>query len=382
MLLKERLEDSLFGIKQQIQLDLRLHASKVDLTSERYFRTVLDQQKDIGKAMHYFLVTGNLISPSGLDLMQTSGFTIVAEKLNYFRYISHYRSVHRGQFFTTMKTTDVRKLMPESFGFFCPSESTRTHFTIHTARRRPELSVLPFRVTDKSSSLLCLRVGVLSAHTPDGAPCGLLNHLTSQAIVLTDPCPLPARQLIGTLVELGLQTIADHPLLSWQHVPVVLDGLLVGRVHPSMAAEFAERLRWLKVSGHGSVYEYLEIYSILSTSDQLFPAIHLYTSPARVMRPVRYLGSSAATSPVEYIGAQEQIAMEIAIIDADYRDGETTHQELTPTNMLSVVASMTPFSDFNQSPRNMYRQPNNNIYTSHHYKSQCCRTLRRGRADH
>ena len=121
MLLKERLEDSLYGIKQQIQLDLRLHASKVDLNSERYFRTVLDAQKDIGKAMHYFLVTGNLISPSGLDLMQTSGFTIVAEKLNYFRYISHYRSVHRGQFFTTMKTTDVRKLLPESFGFFCPS---------------------------------------------------------------------------------------------------------------------------------------------------------------------------------------------------------------------------------------------------------------------
>ena len=127
MLLKERLEDSLYGIKSQIQLDLRLHASKVDLSSERYFRSVLDAQKDIGKAMHYFLVTGNLISPSGLDLMQTSGFTIVAEKLNYFRYLSHYRSVHRGQFFTTMKTTDVRKLLPESFGFFCPSALNRTN---------------------------------------------------------------------------------------------------------------------------------------------------------------------------------------------------------------------------------------------------------------
>ena len=184
--------------------------------------------------------------------------------------------------------------------------------------------------------------------------------------MLTDPCPLPARQLTATLVELGLQTTADHPLLSWQHVPVLLDGIVVGRVHPAMAAEFVERLRWLKVSGHDSVYEYLEIYSILSTADLLFPAIHLYTSPARVMRPVRYLGSSAAGSPVEYIGAQEQIAMEIAIVDSDYRDGETTHQELTPTNMLSVVASMTPFSDFNQSPRNMYRQSNSQHNTIRH----------------
>jgi DNA-directed RNA polymerase I subunit RPA2 len=34
---------------------------------------------------------------------------------------------------------------------------------------------------------------------------------------------------------------------------------------------------------------------------------------------------------------------------------ETTHQELHPTNMLSVIANMTPFSDHNQSPRNMYQ---------------------------
>lgn len=47
--------------------------------------------------------------------------------------------------------------------------------------------------------------------------------------------------------------------------------------------------------------------------------------------------------------------MEIALTPEDYRPNETTHSELTPTIMLSVVASMTPFSDFNQSPRNMYQ---------------------------
>ncbi len=34
---------------------------------------------------------------------------------------------------------------------------------------------------------------------------------------------------------------------------------------------------------------------------------------------------------------------------------ETTHMELSETAMLSAVASLTPFSDFNQSPRNMYQ---------------------------
>ena len=32
-----------------------------------------------------------------------------------------------------------------------------------------------------------------------------------------------------------------------------------------------------------------------------------------------------------------------------------THAETHPMAMLSVVASLTPFSDFNQSPRNMYQ---------------------------
>ena len=33
----------------------------------------------------------------------------------------------------------------------------------------------------------------------------------------------------------------------------------------------------------------------------------------------------------------------------------TTHMELDSTSMLSYVANLTPFSDFNQSPRNMYQ---------------------------
>lgn len=48
--------------------------------------------------------------------LQTAGFTIVAEKLNFFRYLSHFRAVHRGAFFGQMRTTAVRKLLPEAWG--------------------------------------------------------------------------------------------------------------------------------------------------------------------------------------------------------------------------------------------------------------------------
>merc|ERR1719331_2732316 len=64
---------------------------------------------------------------------------IVADKLNFARFTSHFVAVHRGQYFAEMKTTTVRKLLPETFGFLCP------------------------------------------VHTPDGSPCGLLNHLAAMS---------------------------------------------------------------------------------------------------------------------------------------------------------------------------------------------------------
>jgi hypothetical protein len=50
--------------------------------------------------------------------LQTKGLTVVADKLNFCRFLSHFRCVHRGSFFTEMRTTEVRKLLPEAWGMF------------------------------------------------------------------------------------------------------------------------------------------------------------------------------------------------------------------------------------------------------------------------
>ena len=85
--------------------------------SEQYLNKILSKVNfDIGAKLSNFLATGNLVSPTGLDLQQASGFTIIAEKLNWQRYISHFRCIHRGAFFAELKTTTVRKLLPESWG--------------------------------------------------------------------------------------------------------------------------------------------------------------------------------------------------------------------------------------------------------------------------
>jgi DNA-directed RNA polymerase I subunit RPA2 len=63
------------------------------IEKEMYWRKAMDAQADIGKRLEHFLKTGTLTSNTGLDLMQVTGFTIIADKLNYVRFLSHFRSI-------------------------------------------------------------------------------------------------------------------------------------------------------------------------------------------------------------------------------------------------------------------------------------------------
>jgi len=47
--------------------------------------------------------------------------------------------------------------------------------------------------------------------------------------------------------------------------------------------------------------------------------------------------------------------MNIAVCKKEIIKAVTTHLELSPRSMLSALGNLTPFSDFNQSPRNMYQ---------------------------
>lgn len=50
-----------------------------------------------------------------------------------------------------------------------------------------------------------------------------------------------------------------------------------------------------------------------------------------------------------------QLYINVGIMEDEIKPGVTTHQELFPHSMLSVVANFIPYSDHNQSPRNMYQ---------------------------
>ena len=109
-----------------------------------------------------------------------------------------------------MKTTTVRKLLPESWGFMCP------------------------------------------VHTPDGAPCGLLNHITLSC------CPLPNEELDmqkhatkfkQLLCQLGMSpTSSDFGVIQPHNfMPIMLDGKVLGHIDPKLAPTLVSALRNIKI---------------------------------------------------------------------------------------------------------------------------------------
>ncbi|PYH77719.1 beta and beta-prime subunits of DNA dependent RNA-polymerase [Aspergillus uvarum CBS 121591] len=309
MLLKERLEEWVRSFSPILRdwSNRNSGAKFTDSAFERDFlsKVVKRSNENIGGALEYFLSTGNLVSPTGLDLQQASGYTVMAEKINFYRFISHFRMIHRGSFFAQLKTTTVRKLLPESWGFFCP------------------------------------------VHTPDGAPCGLLNHLAHKCLIATSD--VDVSKIPKVLVQLGVRS--ESSVSVEESVTVQLDGRVVGYCSPKQAGAIANTLRRWKVAGDDRIPLELEIGYVPNSNGGQYPGIYMFSQAARMFRPVKYL----PLGKLDYVGPFEQPFMEIACMPNDLISGVSTHIEFTPTNMFSIVANMTPFSDQNQSPRNMYQ---------------------------
>lgn len=310
MIIKERIEDFMGNDLRLVVREYLRKNPEHSFTTNQFAKEFPVKlcgraNENIGGALQYFMSTGNLVSPTGLDLQQVSGFTVVAEKINFLRFISHFRMVHRGSFFAQLKTTTVRKLLPESWGFLCP------------------------------------------VHTPDGSPCGLLNHLAHKCKIMTHSIDVSA--LPKLVVDLGV--VSSGSSSTMESVVVQLDGKILGWCTPKQSKAIADTLRYWKVEGTHNVPKELEICYVPNSHGGQYPGIYMSSAPARMIRPVKYL----PLDKEDFVGPQEQPFMSIAVTEPEIISGESTHVEFDPTNILSILANMTPFSDFNQSPRNMYQ---------------------------
>ncbi|CAL5224064.1 g6689 [Coccomyxa viridis] len=330
----DKLAECLVIFKRQVIQDYEKSPEGVDLRDPSYLKKASDRMPDIGRKVEYLLNTGNLVSNGTLDLSQNTGFTVVAEKLNFFRYLSHFRAIHRGAYFAQLRTTTVRKLLPESWGFLCP------------------------------------------VHTPDGSPCGLLNHFTAMCQVVARPPESPEEvQHAIAIVATGAGMVPSMPAVVPPalpaYVPVFMDGRLIGHIQSGHAGKMTNHFRHLKAARLAAcsrsppddqylkgpemlVSPDLEIAHIPYERGGPYPGIYIFSHAARMMRPVLQTGTGAR----ELIGTLEQIDLNIRCPDGSEQAGDEalySHREISCNAMLSVVASQTPYSDFNQSPRNMYQ---------------------------
>lgn len=132
---------------------------------------------------------------------------------------------------------------------------------------------------------------------------------------------------------------------------IQLDGKVLGYASPKKVEHIVQTLRHYKVKGLNNIPLNLEIGHVSPSRGGQYPGLFLFSGPCRMTRPVKYL----ATGETDMVGPFEQVYLNIACMNEDVVPGVTTHMEVVPTNILSIVANMTPFSDFNQSPRNMYQ---------------------------
>lgn len=89
---------------------------------------------------------------------------------------------------------------------------------------------------------------ICPVHTPDGAPCGLLNHLTMNCIITKHPNQKLKAAIPTVLVDLGMVplSIADN----WKDSYIVmLDGKLIGLIEDNIVNKVAYKLRQLKIKG-------------------------------------------------------------------------------------------------------------------------------------
>ena len=108
-----------------------------------------------------------------------------AQRLNFWRFVSHFQSIHRGAFFMQLRTTTVRKLLPDSWGFLCPGKSFILHAHCSLLLYTHSFQPTTLSLLSKPYCLLLLTTihCVCTVHTPDGSPCGLLNHLANACII-------------------------------------------------------------------------------------------------------------------------------------------------------------------------------------------------------
>lgn len=114
---------------------------------------------------------------------------------------------------------------------------------------------------------------ILQVHTPDGSPCGLLNHLTIDCVVSDSPKKSLVDNIPGILVSFGMVPINHLIKINYKkYFVVMLEGRVIGYIDKSAAEQICVELRILKLDGK-CIPKYTEIVLVPDIKVSLFSKV-------------------------------------------------------------------------------------------------------------
>ncbi|RMF31079.1 MAG: DNA-directed RNA polymerase subunit B'', partial [Candidatus Nitrosothermus koennekii] len=254
------------------------------------------------------------------------GVTQLLDRTNYLSTISHLRRI-QSPLSRSQPNFEARELHPTHFGRICPNE------------------------------------------TPEGANCGLVKNLALSAVISVS---VPTAEVTEKLYELGVIQVTDaSEEVKDKGTKVFVDGRLIGFAVDGES--LAKRLRILRRTG--KLHPHVSVSYYQSINSNATRRLYINCNSGRIMRPLIILNEG--NNPVDdkllekirkrFLSWQDLLVMGIIeLIDANEEENcyialypdqitkEHTHLEIFPSAILGVAASLIPYPEHNQSPRNTY----------------------------
>ncbi|MBT6397670.1 MAG: DNA-directed RNA polymerase subunit B, partial [Nitrosopumilus sp.] len=253
------------------------------------------------------------------------GVTQLLDRTNYLSTISHLRRI-QSPLSRTQPNFEARDLHATHFGRICPSE------------------------------------------TPEGSNCGLVKNLALSGIISVD---VPSEEIVEKLYDLGtVHFFEAKDDLKKDGTRIFVDGRLIGYAKDGL--ELAESLRDLR--RNSKIHPHVGISFHKSDIEGSTRRLYVNSNAGRVLRPLIIIKDNKPLltqdlldkiskkllswtdllrmGVLEMIDANEE---ENCYVTLDEKDAKKhTHLEAFPPSILGAGASIIPYPEHNQSPRNTY----------------------------
>ena len=253
------------------------------------------------------------------------GVTQLLDRTNYLSTISHLRRV-QSPLSRTQPNFEARDLHATHFGRICPSE------------------------------------------TPEGSNCGLVKNLALSAIISVN---VSSEEIVEKLFDLGTVHFSDaKDEIKKDSTRVFVDGRLIG--YFKEGDKLAESLRELRRDS--KIHPHIGISFFHPEIEGATKRLYVNCNAGRVLRPLIIIKENKSLLSSELL---EKISKKllswndllrmgiIELIDANEEENcyitfdekdtkKHTHLEIFPSAILGAGASIIPYPEHNQSPRNTY----------------------------